>query len=121
MIIRQIKKRPVQQQVSVDMEGIFAQQAQTRRAAERVTGRLRYEAEWIAWGTGVATGGTSGSFGAFKGFRVEKRMREQLGFDEGTKFRPPILNYATYNAWLMQTAAEKRMREPLGFEDGRAT
>ena len=42
MIIRQIKKRPVQQQVSVDMEGIYSQQAQTRRAAERVAGRLRY-------------------------------------------------------------------------------
>ena len=83
MIIRHIKQRPVQQQVSVDMEGIYAQQSQTRRAAERVTGRLRYEAEWIAWGTGAATGGTSGSFGAFKAFQPEKRMREQLGFDEG--------------------------------------
>ena len=84
MIIRHIKQHPVQQQVSVDMEGIYAQQAQTRRAAERVTGRLRYEAEWIAWGTGAATGGTSGSFGALKGFRDEKRMREQLGFGRAT-------------------------------------
>ena len=83
MIIRQIKQRPVQQ-VSVDLEGIYAQQAQTRRAAERVAGRLRYEAEWIAWGTGAATGGTSGSFGALKGFRDEKRMREQLGFGRAT-------------------------------------
>ena len=81
MIIRHIKKHPVQQQVSVDMEGIYAQQAQTRRAAERVAGRLRYEAEWIAWGTGAATGGTSGSFGAFKAFQPEKRMRAQLGVD----------------------------------------
>jgi len=41
MIIRQIKQRPVQQ-VSVDLEGIYSQQALTRRAAERVAGRLRY-------------------------------------------------------------------------------
>ena len=47
MIIRQIKQRPVQQ-VSVDLEGIYAQQSLTRRAAERVAGwqfcgvRLRY-------------------------------------------------------------------------------
>ena len=45
MIIRQIKKRPVQQ-VSVDMEGIFSQQAQTRRAAERVAGKDRYLYFW---------------------------------------------------------------------------
>jgi len=41
MIIRHIKQHPVQQ-VSVDLEGIYAQQSLTRRAAERVAGRLRY-------------------------------------------------------------------------------
>ena len=41
MIIRQIKQRPVQQ-VSVDLEGIYSQQALTRRAAERVAGKDRF-------------------------------------------------------------------------------
>ena len=100
MIIRHIKQRPVQQQVSVDMEGIYAQQSLTRRAAERVAGRLRYEAEWLSmvieqseqrikeqlvFGKAIAKGLRSlGSFGALKAFQPEKRMREQLGFGRAT-------------------------------------